>query len=340
MFSDMKVSVIVVCYNQAATIRRTLDSVVSQVYDAEWEVIIGDDASTDGTRAICEEYAARYPGLVRLMPPSPNKGVVDNYFDCLLAAQGEYITDCAGDDYWLTPHKLRMMSDLLDANPNANVVYSDYEIYNVDTGLRTLASANPRNVLRPGMQFAPGELLRRAIGSVNTLPYCLSASMFRLREAMAVYEQDEKMVRNRAFGCEDLPLEAALASRGDGVFLPQPTIVYNVDSASVSNGEDESKQVRFYARSLHASAVLAGYYGVAQEDLAEAYCRKSDYIVSLAFNSGNRELRDIAQSTVKEWRLSPPQKVRIQMMLMRHPALWHPARLVKLLVKRVRRLFT
>ena len=103
-----KVSVIVICYNQRDTISRALDSVLAQE-DCDYEVIIGDDASADGTREVCEEYARRYPGRVRLMPAAPNKGVVDNYFDCFDAARGEYVADCAGDDYWLGTRRLAEM---------------------------------------------------------------------------------------------------------------------------------------------------------------------------------------------------------------------------------------
>lgn len=92
------VSVIVLTYNQEHCIARTLDSVLRQEVRGGLEVVIGDDASTDSTRAICEDYAGRYPGLIRLMPPAPNKGLVRNYYDCLAACRGRYITDCAGDD--------------------------------------------------------------------------------------------------------------------------------------------------------------------------------------------------------------------------------------------------
>ena len=131
-----------ICYNQRDTISRALDSVLAQE-DCDYEVIIGDDASADGTREVCEEYARRYPGRVRLMPAAPNKGVVDNYFDCFDAARGEYVADCAGDDYWLGTRRLAEMCGVLDSRSDVNTVYSDFEILDLSTGKSRLASTYP-----------------------------------------------------------------------------------------------------------------------------------------------------------------------------------------------------
>ena len=92
------ISVIVITYNQERTIGRTLDSILNQRCHLPLEIIIGEDASIDNTRKICETYAERFPKMVKLMEKAPNKGIVDNYFDCLLTCKGKFIADCAGDD--------------------------------------------------------------------------------------------------------------------------------------------------------------------------------------------------------------------------------------------------
>lgn len=76
-----EVSVIIVTYNQADSIGRSIESVLSQQCDFIFEIIIGEDGSTDNTREVCEDYARRFPEIVRMMPKAPNKGVVDNYFE-------------------------------------------------------------------------------------------------------------------------------------------------------------------------------------------------------------------------------------------------------------------
>ena len=74
------ISVVVLCYNQENTIGRTLDSILNQKTKYSYEIIIGEDASpNDNTRAICEDYAAKYSDIIRLLPKESNKGVLKNY---------------------------------------------------------------------------------------------------------------------------------------------------------------------------------------------------------------------------------------------------------------------
>ena len=111
------VSVIVLTYNQENTIKRTLDSILSQKCNFNFEIIIGDDCSTDSTVRICQEYQSSYPTIIRLICNETNKGVVKNYYNCILASKGKYIADCAGDDYWVTTTKLQKQYDILEKDP-------------------------------------------------------------------------------------------------------------------------------------------------------------------------------------------------------------------------------
>jgi glycosyltransferase involved in cell wall biosynthesis len=100
------VSVVILCYNHADFIAECLDSVVQQMFDGSLEVIVGDDASTDGSRAIVESYVDRFPGVVKLLAHEHNVGMSPNYADVIRAASGKYIAYLDGDDMML-PGKLR-----------------------------------------------------------------------------------------------------------------------------------------------------------------------------------------------------------------------------------------
>ena len=63
---EIKVSVVVTTYNQQDTIARTLDSILRQECGFDYEIVIGEDCSTDGTLAVCREYARRFNGKIRL----------------------------------------------------------------------------------------------------------------------------------------------------------------------------------------------------------------------------------------------------------------------------------
>lgn len=115
-----KVSVCVVTYNQEKYIRQCLLSIVEQKTNFAFEVIVGDDCSTDGTRAIAEEFAERYPGLIKPIFHNENIGAIKNYFSVHDAALGEYIAHVDGDDFML-PGKLNIQAGELDSNPECSI---------------------------------------------------------------------------------------------------------------------------------------------------------------------------------------------------------------------------
>ncbi|RQO57134.1 glycosyl transferase [Paucibacter sp. KBW04] len=117
-----KVSVCVVTYNQQDYIRQCLQSIVSQVTNFDIEVIVGDDCSTDGTRAIINEMAAAHPGMIRPLFQEKNIGAVANYFATHDCAEGEYIAHMDGDDLMLAG-KLQLQADFLDNNQEFQIVW-------------------------------------------------------------------------------------------------------------------------------------------------------------------------------------------------------------------------
>ena len=101
------------------------------------EFIIAEDCSTDGTRAICEEYAKKYPDLIRLITSETNVGVNPNELRAMKAARGKYIAYCEGDDYWTDPLKLQKQVDFLETHPDYSVCFHRCHHLNADTGEMT-----------------------------------------------------------------------------------------------------------------------------------------------------------------------------------------------------------
>ena len=120
-----KVSVCVQTYNHAPYIAQALDSVLMQETDFDFEIIVGEDESNDGTREICIEYAEQYPDRIRLFLRSREDVIYINgratgrynFVENFRAARGDYIALLDGDDYWTDPRKLQKQADLLDAHP-------------------------------------------------------------------------------------------------------------------------------------------------------------------------------------------------------------------------------
>ena len=115
-----KVSVLCATYNHEEYLRQTLDSFVNQKTDFPFEVLVNDDASTDGTGDIIREYAAKYPEIIRPFYQKENLySRRINLYDVVFfpACRGEYIAVCEGDDYWNDPEKLQLQVNWLDAHP-------------------------------------------------------------------------------------------------------------------------------------------------------------------------------------------------------------------------------
>lgn len=111
------VSVQVLTYCHEKYIRRALDSILAQKADFDFEVLVGDDASTDGTQDILKEYGEKYPGIIKPVLRDENIGTTRNGYDIRERARGKYLAFLDGDDYWTDENKLQMQIDFLKANP-------------------------------------------------------------------------------------------------------------------------------------------------------------------------------------------------------------------------------
>lgn len=110
-------SVCIRTHNQERFIREALDSVLRQKTTFAFEVIVSDDASSDGTVAILQEYAGRYPCVVRLLLSETNLGGPNNLKRVIEASQAKYITCLDGDDFYTDTYKLQKQVDFLEAHP-------------------------------------------------------------------------------------------------------------------------------------------------------------------------------------------------------------------------------
>jgi glycosyltransferase involved in cell wall biosynthesis len=123
MKRNTKVSVICISYNQENFIRDALDGFVKQKTSFDVEYIIADDASSDSTPKIIQEYDNKYPGVFRILPRDKNLGAVNNFLDAIKHAKGQYISLCEGDDYWEDAEKLEKQVSYMDSHPECTVTF-------------------------------------------------------------------------------------------------------------------------------------------------------------------------------------------------------------------------
>ena len=133
----MKVSVSITTFNQEPYIAAALDGILMQEADFDYEIIVGEDCSSDGTRSIVEEYERRYPYRIKSVLPEQNLGGLGKriFAETLKLCRGEYIACMDGDDYWTSPHKLQKQVEFLERYTQCSMCFHDVMIMHEDSSL-------------------------------------------------------------------------------------------------------------------------------------------------------------------------------------------------------------
>ena len=308
------ISVVVVTYNQAATIGRTLDSILMQQCHVPFEIVIGEDCSTDDTRAICQNYAEKHPDIIRLICNERNKGIVDNYYDCLLTCRGKYIADCAGDDFWIDTQKLEKEVKVMENHPEVTMVITNWKYYNEQTRETTPSRQQ---------QYAPithgKDLLRAIITQQNMSVFHLCTALYRADIFRKAYEEDTDLFRNKTYVSEDMQVAFTMALNGDIAYLPDVTLNYSLGSGSVSNVKDSEKAFRFVQRSTELICYLADKHHL---DIQDFMARRIFELGMHAFRSHLPKLYEETRTCEKKWQVGRSFKNTCLFAVMRHDWLW------------------
>ncbi len=216
----IRVTVIVTTFNHEAYIAQALDGAVSQE-GVGFEILVGDDCSEDGTRAVIDRYAARYPHLVRVHYPAANLGDGGkNLLNELIGqARGQYLAAVDGDDYFSSPDKLRRQAAHLDEHPECSMVFHQV--------LRHLEGAGePDQLHHPAGH--PARIGWEELLSVN--PVASVAPLFR-REVL-----DPLPAWYFGLPWGDWPTYLMAARQGEIHYLPDVMAVYRVHRRGLYSG--------------------------------------------------------------------------------------------------------
>lgn len=118
------VSVCIITYNHGKFIRKCIEGVLMQQTHFSFEMVIGDDCSTDDTAAVIREMHAMYPDIIRPIFHSSNVGGVNNaYKYCFPKLTGKYVAICEGDDFWTDDLKLQKQVDFMERHPSVSLCF-------------------------------------------------------------------------------------------------------------------------------------------------------------------------------------------------------------------------
>ena len=268
----VKVSVLCTTYNHEPYIRRCLEGFVSQETDFPFEVLVNDDASSDGTAAVVREFAERYPGIIRPFLQEKNlysQGI--NIYDAVFypVVRGEYIAACEGDDCWIDPHKLQRQADFLDAHPDYSAC-----VHN-SLGEHIGSREEPRPLFpQTGDRDVPFSLVLKGMGGAFH-----TSSILARRE----YLLDPPDFRAVAFsyGFTDYAVGLWLAIKGKIRFLDTCMSLYRIGSnpSAWSSGVNSQypKLIRFVTGEAEMLRAVKPHVGEEEQRLAEREILKREY---------------------------------------------------------------
>jgi glycosyltransferase involved in cell wall biosynthesis len=234
--TPMKLSVMIITYNHERFIAQAIESVLVQRVNFDYEIVVGEDCSTDGTRKILMDFHRRYPDRILPLLQNPNIGAMANSIATLSACRGKYLALLEGDDYWTHQDKLQTQVNFLDTHPESAMCCHRVQLLD-KTGTAGLGvdvfptipcgSYAIDDLLRSNFIMTCSAVLRRDV--IGTLP--------------AWYSQ---------MGLGDWPLFVLVASHGKIELMDESMAAYRVHPGSVWSSRPLIHRLRETSRMLRA----------------------------------------------------------------------------------------
>ena len=224
MMTEPLVSILCTVYNKEPWLVQTIESFLAQKTDFPVEILLIDDASTDGSKSIIEDYQARYPERIRAFYNEENLGIAKTWVAICQEARGFYIARCDGDDFWLDQHKLQKQVALLKANPQSRWSNTDFDLYNekgqlisqagFENGTIPLADSFEKMLATRGFTMASTWLVERDL-------------MLEVNAELDLTTSDDTF-----------NLQMDLFQRTELAYLPEATVAFVINQGSDSRPKD------------------------------------------------------------------------------------------------------
>ena len=241
------VSILCATYNQKDYIAQTIEGFLIQKVDFPIEIIIHDDASTDGTADIVRKYESEHPELIKGIYQTENQyskkvPIWETFIYPL--ARGTFIAECEGDDYWTDPNKIQKQADFLRKNPDYGLCYGIARQY---IQARQAFSTNR------GKDYISFEHLLKHSNCIPTLTACARKSL------VDQYNQERKSF-NQTWKMGDYPQWLWFAAHTKIKFFPEVFGVYRILKVSAAHFDDVEKQVEFYKSGYNCANFFSERY--------------------------------------------------------------------------------
>lgn len=296
--NSIKVSIVVVSYNQEKFIKQTLDSIVNQKHSYTWELIVCDDASKDSTPDIIKEFSKKEKNIIPILRKE-NLGVVNNFFDGVSKCKGEYIMVCGGDDYFL-PGKIENQIEFFDKHPNIGLIHGDLKVIDEKGSLlyysRGEKKVNYQELLIKNQIKTPTIAIRKS--ELNR------------------YINDVNPTK-RGWMIEDRPLAIWFAIESKIEYLPGLCTAYRIVKGSLTHPISSKKLISY----INSSFDVNKYYEAKYPNLIKHPCIVNIYIDNFLKNLHGSDCiyKEYCQKILTEYRKEGIRNYRLKKMRINYP---------------------
>ena len=293
------VSVKMITYNHRPYIARAIEGVVKQETEYPFELIIGEDCSTDGTMKIVLEYQKKYPDIIRVITSDKNVGMKKNSCRTGKACRGKYIAFCEGDDYWHRPDKLQKQVDYLERHLECGMVFADCDVY-YNRSKKFIRSFNHHNGFCSPKNLNFEEIIWSGICAFT----CTVMTRRHLYEQVTESDPFLHQGGNFLLGDQQAWIEISLISVVS--YIPECLGTYRVLVESASRSKDSKKLWLFYNSVNEMRLYLCNKHKFSENFRSRVESELLDSSLRLAFFERNfalaLEVRNKKQTlTWKEW---------------------------------------
>ncbi len=252
LVKNPRVSVLMITYNHENYLSEAIDGVINQQSEFPFELIIGEDASSDSTLRVAIEYQRKYPEIIRIIHSSSNVGMHANSLRIFKKARGEYIAYCEGDDFWCDPDKIARQVKMMENDRKFGIVHSDWT--------RSYLSGDKwkYNFSRSVHSRVPMRYLSGDIFATWHYPKILRTCTILLRkDTMDEWYSSGLLNPNYHFG--DSVLSSWITSRFMVGYIPAVMAVYRVSPNSALRSGAKAR-VAFYKSALEFDTAARAFF--------------------------------------------------------------------------------
>lgn len=292
---DILVSINCITYNHEKYIRCAIESFLKQKTNFEFEIVIGEDCSTDNTMKIVREYEKKYPEKIVVVTSSHNVGMMENEKRVIKASRGKYIAECEGDDYWTDPYKLQKQVDYMEKHKECTLCFHNADMYDTDKNYKgKMISSDITKV-----DYDAGEMIK--IGFIPT-----ASRMYR----KFTMDNPPSWYIHSSVG--DFPSQVIITSYGYAHYIPSVMSVYRVgveNSAMYVMQDGDENQLKTQKGRIETYNNLNNFLDYVYDPIIKECKRGPEFVIAFL----NGDIATIKKDKYKEFyeKLSIKNKIRV-----------------------------